>query len=519
MTTTTMEEFRTEPAVPGDKMEGLSLLTDLYQLTMAQGYWKSGRANTQAVFHVFYRTQPFNGGYAICAGLEPAIQWLHALRFTKSDTDYLATLKGNDGKPLFDPAFLEYLLNMGPLSLDVDAVPEGTVVFPFEPLVRVKGPILQAQLVETALLCMINFGTLVATKSARICASCLGEPVLEFGFRRAQGLDGALTASRAAYIGGCAATSNVLAGKRYGIPVAGTHAHSWVQSFPSQQEAFDQWAATAPNNCVLLVDTYDTLTGVREAIKTAKKLVEKGYKFAGIRLDSGDLAWLSIEAKKLLVAAGFPDAKIFASNDLDEHLVTTLKHQGAAINMWGIGTKLVTCNDQPALGGVYKLAATMEEGETTWKPCIKLSEMAIKVSNPGVLNTRRWIVDGLFAGDVIWDECFKPEKSWRAVDPGDATRTKDMPEPNGTTVIAEDMLVPIFVKGKLVYTPPPLSEVRARTLKQLEMLSPSNKRLINPHTYIVGLEDSLHKRKTDLIIREREVVRKLRAAAEKPADK
>jgi len=513
-TSPSLSEFCTEPAVPGDKMEGLSLLTDLYQLTMAQGYWKSGRANTQAVFHVFYRTQPFNGGYSICSGLEPALQWLHALRFTKSDVDYLATLKGNDGKALFDPAFLDYLVSMGPLSLDIDAVPEGTVVFPFEPLVRVKGPILQAQLVETALLCMINFGTLVATKAARICASCQGEPVLEFGFRRAQGLDGALTASRAAFIGGCAATSNVLAGKRYGIPVAGTHAHSWVQSFPSQQEAFDHWAETAPNNCVLLVDTYDTLTGVRDAIKTAKKLVERGYKFAGIRLDSGDLAWLSIEARKLLDAAGFPEAKIFASNDLDEHLVTTLKHQGAAINMWGIGTKLVTCYDQPALGGVYKLAATMEEGETTWKPCIKLSENAIKVSNPGVLNTRRWIVDGEFAGDVIWDECSKPEKAWRAVDPGDATRTKDMPEPNGKNIIAEDMLVPIFRKGELVYRPPPLAEVRARTLKQLEMLSASNKRLINPHSYVVGLEDSLFKHKTELIVAERENVRKLRAAAE-----
>jgi len=365
---------------------------------------------------------------------------------------------------------------------------------------------------------MINFGTLVATKSARICASCLGEPVLEFGFRRAQGLDGALAASRSAYIGGCAATSNVLAGKRYGIPVAGTHAHSWVQSFPSQQEAFDRWAETAPNNCVLLVDTYDTLTGVRDAIKAGKKLEEKGYKFAGIRLDSGDLAWLSIEARKLLDAAGFPDAKIFASNDLDENLVTSLKQQGAAINMWGIGTKLVTCYDQPALGGVYKLAATMEEGEKTWKPCIKLSEAAIKVSNPGVLNTRRWTVDGEFAGDAIFDEYFKPEKLWRAVDPGNETRWKDMPEPNGKNIVAEDMLVPIFRKGKLVYTPPPLSEVRARTLKQLEMVSASTKRLINPHEYVVGLEQSLYKRKTELIIKEREIVHKLRAA-EKSAEK
>lgn len=509
-------------------MEGLSLLTDLYQLMMAQGYWKTGRAETQAVFHVFYRTQPFNGGYAVCSGLEPALEWLRALRFTQSDADYLATLVGNDGRPLFDAGFLAYLVGMGPLALDVDAVPEGTVVFPHEPLVRVRGPILQAQLVETALLCMVNFATLVATKAARICAACAGEPVLEFGFRRAQGLDGALAASRAAYVGGCAATSNVLAGKRYGIPVAGTHAHSWVQSFATQQEAFDRWGATAPNNCVLLVDTYDTLTGVREAIRTARRLVAAGHRFGGIRLDSGDLAWLSVEARKMLDAAGFADAKIYASNDLDEQLVTSLKHQGAAINMWGIGTKLVTCYDQPALGGVYKLAATREPGDTEWRPCIKLSEMAIKVSNPGILNTRRWTVDGVFAGDIIWDELHPPTAAegadagtdvhWRAVDPGDATRTKDMPVPDGARVVAEDLLVPVLRAGRAVYTPPPLAEVRARTLQQLAMLSPSHKRLLNPHQYVVGLESGLFARKTELILREREVVRKLREAAKDPQE-
>lgn len=509
-------------------MEGLSLLTDLYQLTMAQGYWKTGRAETQAVFHVFYRTQPFNGGYAVCSGLVPALEWLRALRFTQSDADYLATLVGNDGRPLFDAGFLAYLVGMGPLALDVDAVPEGTVVFPHEPLVRVRGPILQAQLVETALLCMVNFATLVATKAARICAACAGEPVLEFGFRRAQGLDGALAASRAAYVGGCAATSNVLAGKRYGIPVAGTHAHSWVQSFATQQEAFDRWGATAPNNCVLLVDTYDTLTGVREAIRTARRLVAAGHRFGGIRLDSGDLAWLSVEARKMLDAAGFADAKIYASNDLDEQLVTSLKHQGAAINMWGIGTKLVTCYDQPALGGVYKLAATREPGDTEWRPCIKLSEMAIKVSNPGILNTRRWTVDGVFAGDIIWDELHPPTAAegadagtdvhWRAVDPGDATRTKDMPVPDGARVVAEDLLVPVLRAGRAVYTPPPLAEVRARTLQQLAMLSPSHKRLLNPHQYVVGLESGLFARKTELILREREVVRKLREAAKDPQE-
>jgi len=495
-----------ETAAPVDKMSGLSLLTDLYQLTMAQGYFLKGRAETEAIFHMFFRHAPFEGSYAVMAGLAPLIDWLRTLRFTEDDVAYLRTLKGNDGKALFHEDFLQYLLDMGPLSLDIDAVPEGTVVFPHEPLVRVRGSLLQGQLIETALLCMVNFSTLVATKSARICRACCGEPVLEFGFRRAQGLDGALAASRASFIGGCAATSNVLAGRRYGIPVAGTHAHSWVQSFETEKEAFRAWAETAPNNCVLLVDTYDTLNGVREAIETARDLEKRGYKFAGIRLDSGDLAYLSIEAKKLLNEAGFPDAKIFASNDLDEHLVTSLKAQGATINMWGIGTKLVTCYDQPALGGVYKLAATREKGGK-WCECLKLSEMAIKVSNPGMLNTRRWTIDGRFAGDCIYDELNPLPEKWRSVDPADAIHFQDLPAP-AENVVCEDLLVPIFRAGKLVYTPPPLAESRKRTLSQLDLLDPRTTRLVNPHTYLVGLEEHLHKHKAELILKKREMVEK-----------
>jgi nicotinate phosphoribosyltransferase len=286
-------------------MDGTALLTDLYQLTMAYGYWKTGRAEHESVFHLFFRKPPFGGGYTIACGLEPVIEWLQNFRFAPDDLNYLATLSGNDGKPLFERAFLDYLGRLR-LSLDIDAIPEGTVVFPHQPLIRVRGPILQGQLLETALLCLVNFNTLIATKAARICAAARGEPVLEFGLRRAQGMNGALDASRSAHVGGCASTSNVLAGKRYGIPVRGTHAHSWVMSFDDELEAFEAYAQAMPNNCVFLVDTYDTLDGVRHAIDVGRKLRARGHEMVGIRLDSGDLAWLSIEARKLLDDAGFP---------------------------------------------------------------------------------------------------------------------------------------------------------------------------------------------------------------------
>jgi len=475
-------------------MNGSPLLTDLYQLTMAYGYWKTGRSEHESVFHLFFRKAPFGGGYTIAAGLEPVIEWLQAFRFAPDDLAYLATLTGNDEKPLFEPAFLDYLGRLR-LSLDIDAIPEGTVVFPHQPLLRVRGPILQGQLLETALLCLVNFNTLIATKAARICAAARGEPVLEFGLRRAQGLDGAVSASRAAHVGGCASTSNVLAGKRYGIPVRGTHAHSWVMSFDDELEAFEAYAQAMPNNCVFLVDTYDTLEGVRHAITVGIKLRERGYEMVGIRLDSGDLAWLSIEARKLLDASGFPKAAIVASNDLDERTIASIKDQGGKVSVWGVGTKLVTAFDQPALGGVYKLAAIREPGGV-WKPRVKLSEQAIKVSNPGIQNVRRFTKDGEAIGDVIWDELHPAPGQWTMVDPADHTRSKVMP----ADATSHDLLVPLLRNGGLVYHRPLLADVRARTQTQLELFHAGIKRLDNPHLYPVGLEAGLHERKTALIL-------------------
>ncbi|RYF55329.1 MAG: nicotinate phosphoribosyltransferase, partial [Cytophagaceae bacterium] len=331
----------------------LSLLTDLYQVTMAYGYWKSGTAEKEAVFNLYFRKNPFGGGFTVACGLANAIGYVTHFGFTKKDLRYLRTLTGSDGEPLFETAFLDYLGALK-LTVDIDAMPEGTVVFPNEPLVRVRGPILQCQLLETPLLNLINFETLIATKAARLRLVADTDTLLEFGLRRAQGVDGGMTASRAAYIGGCDATSNVLAGKHYDIPVRGTHAHSWVMSFDSELEAFETYADVLPNNVTLLVDTYDTIQGVRNAIEAGQRLRERGYRLSGIRLDSGDLAYLSIEARKLLDAAGFTDTAIVASNDLDETIINSLKQQGAKITVWGVGTKLVTAYDQPALGGVYK---------------------------------------------------------------------------------------------------------------------------------------------------------------------
>ena len=359
----------------------MSLLTDLYQVTMSQGYFRAGMHERSAVFHLFFRREPFGGNYAIACGLEPALQWLSEFRIDSKQTSYLASLTGNDGKPLFSADFLK-MLESTPLSLSVDAIPEGNLVFAHEPILRVSGPLWQCQWVETALLNVINFQTLIATKAARVCAAAKGDAVLEFGLRRAQGVDGALAASRAAHVGGCAATSNVEAGLRYGIPVKGTHAHSWVMSFDSELASFEAYADAMPNNCVFLVDTYDTIQGVRNAIEVAKKLRERGSEMVGVRLDSGDLAKLSIEARKLLDEAGFERAAIVASNDLDELEIERLKQGGATIAVWGVGTNLVTAKDQPALGGVYKLAA-IEDESGDWQPKVKLSEQEIKTSNPG----------------------------------------------------------------------------------------------------------------------------------------
>ncbi|MCK5906696.1 MAG: nicotinate phosphoribosyltransferase, partial [Flavobacteriales bacterium] len=359
---------------------------------------------------------------------------------------------------------------------DIDAIPEGTVVFPNEPLVKVKGPLLQCQIIETALLNIINFQTLVATKAARIKNNAKEELVMEFGLRRAQGIDGGLSASRAAYIGGVDSTSNVLAGKLFGIPVAGTHAHSWVLSFESEIKAFEAYADALPNNCVFLVDTFDTTKGIENAIEVGKKLRDKGKKLAGIRLDSGDLAYLSIKARKMLDNAGFTDAKVIVSNDLDETLLLSLKNQGAKIDTWGIGTKLATAFEQPALGGVYKLSSIKENGK--WVNKIKLSEQSIKINNPGNQQVRRFYVNNKYRFDMIYDINTEIGESPLAIDPADSTRRIKV-RPN--IFESKDLLVPIFRKGKLVYKCPDLVDIRKNTLEELTKLDPSIKRLEFPH--------------------------------------
>lgn len=479
--------------------QSLALLTDLYQLTMAYSYWKSGSETKEAVFHLFFRDNPFKGGFAIACGLEYVVDFLNHFSFDETDIKYLSTLTGNDGKLLFEKAFLDYIRTMK-FECDVDAIPEGTTVFPHEPLIRVKGPLIQCQLLETALLNIINFQTLIATKAARLRIASKGEPILEFGLRRAQGIDGSLAASRAAYIGGCDATSNVLAGKIFGIPIKGTHAHSWIMSFDDELEAFKEYAKAMPNNCIFLVDTYDTLDGVKKAIEVGKMLREQGHDMVGVRLDSGDLAYLSIETRKLLDEGGFPKAKIVASNDLDEYIIDSLKEQGAMIDIWGVGTKLITAYDQPALGGVYKLSAIREKkGE--WKYKVKLSEQAIKVSNPGILQVSRYSVGGEAVADVIYDEKTNLSNGCIMIDPLDMTRQKRLsPELN-----REDLLIPVFRKGKYVYKMVSINEMKKRSQDNLNMFHGGIKRFVNPHQYPVGLEKSLFALKTELILKTREV--------------
>ncbi len=470
-----------------------SLLTDLYQLTMAYGYWRSGAATTEAVFHLHFRKNPFQGGFSIAAGLEAAIGYLENLRFDDRDAAYLSGLNGNDGEPLFEPAFIKYLQELK-FSCDVDAIPEGTAVFPGEPLLRVRGPIIEAQIVETALLNLINFQTLIATKAARVCSAADGDPVIEFGLRRAQGVDGSLSASRAAFIGGCTATSNVLAGKLFGIPVKGTHAHSWVMSFDSELEAFEKYADAMPNNCVFLVDTYDTLQGVRNAVTAGKRLRERGFEMNGIRLDSGDLAKLSVESRKILDEGGFPQAFIIASNDLDEYGIQELKQRGATIGVWGVGTNMVTAFDQPALGGVYKLAAIRQPGGN-WQYKIKLSEQPIKMSTPGIQQVRRFYRNGEFCGDAIYDSASTPPSQWTIVPTSGAFPSRTMPN----SLEHEDLLVPIFRSGKLVYQSSALPVLREHAQQQIQKLPSAVKRLKVPEEYVVGLEDGLHQFKMSLI--------------------
>ena len=468
-----------------------SLLTDLYQLTMAGGYVEEGKTDQWANFDYFFRSIPDNGGYCVLAGLEDLVDYVLNLRFSQEDLAYLEKVGP------FSSKFLKYLEGFS-FSGHMWAMPEGTIVFPHEPLIRVMAPLPEAQLIETTLLNIMNFQTLIATKAARLCWAANGDPVIDFGLRRAHGPHGALMASRAAYIGGVEGSSNVLAGELYGIPVRGTHAHSWVESFPSELEAVRAYARVYPDSCVLLVDTYDTLkSGVPNAIKVGKELARKGYRLKGIRLDSGDLAYLSKEARRMLDEAGFQDVLIIASSDLDEWIIESLKRQGARIDIWGVGTRLVTSYSSPALGGVYKLTALDENGREM-VPKIKRSDNPEKITNPGVKKVvRMYDQEGQMRGDVLFLEEERPPKgrSFRAYHPMFTHVFKTYPK----EFQMKELLVPIFQGGKLVYKLPKLFEIRQAALENLRRLDPGYKRFHNPHVYHVSLSARLFKTKQKLL--------------------
>ena len=473
----------------------LALSTDLYQLTMAQGYLKSGMENRSSVFHMFYRTPPFQGRYAVVAGIGPFADWLENLRFTKEDIEYLRSVPGKEGRPLFEESFLEFLAKWK-FKGSIDSVPEGTILFPHEPIVRVRGPLLDGQLIETALLAIVNYQTLIATKTSRIRLAAGSDEVLEFGLRRAHGLDGGLSASRAAYIGGANATSNVLAAARYGIPVRGTHAHSWVMAFDSETDAFNTYADLFPHNSVLLVDTYNTIEGVRKAIEVGEKLRERGADLMGIRLDSGDLAYLATQARALLDESGFENTKIAASNDLDEKLITSLKSQGAPIDIWGVGTKLITAFDEPALNGVYKLAA-VENGEGEMVSRMKLSEQPAKTSIPGSLAVARLWLNSHCVGDVIYDVLRESppgqgEKVVTIISPEDPWKRKAI---SAKGMQVTQLLRPLFEKGVRVSCSDTLVDMRHRTQESLADFDPTIFRFDNPHAYAAGLSEALFKRR------------------------
>lgn len=471
----------------------LTLLTDFYELTMMQGYFKN-KSNETVIFDAFYRSNPSGNGYAICAGLDQMIDYIKNLHFSDDDIEYLRNQK------IFDEDFLDYLSKFQ-FTGDIYAIPEGTVVFPMEPLVKVIAPIIEAQLVETAILNIINHQSLIATKAARVVYAAKGDGVMEFGLRRAQGPDAGTLGARAAVIGGCIGTSNVLAAKLYGVPALGTHAHSWIMSFEDELTAFRQYADLYPDNTTLLVDTYDTLrSGVPNAIRvfTELKDADKMPKKYGIRLDSGDLAYLSKKAKKMLDAAGFSDAIITASSDLDEYLIDSLKTQGAAINSWGVGTNLITSKDCPAFGGVYKLAAIEKNGE--FIPKIKLSENTWKITNPGNKTIYR-IYDkesGKIKADLIAliDESFSDEESLMLFDPIE-TWKKTYLRPGSYTL--REILVPIFKDGTCVYESPKVMDIRTYCQNELDTLWDETRRLVNPHKVYVDLSKKLWQIKNELL--------------------
>jgi nicotinate phosphoribosyltransferase len=475
-----------------------ALTTDLYEVTMACGYWNAGVSDHEAAFHVTFRENPFSGQFTIACGLATAIDFLRTFHFEETEIDYLASQRGNDGNSLFSAGFLDYLRGLR-LTCEIDAVPEGTLVFPNEPLIRVRAPIIQCQLLETALLNILNFESLIATKAARVCLAAENDPVIEFGLRRAQGVDGGLTAARAAYVGGCAGTSNLQAGQRFEIPVSGTQAHSWIMFFENEREAFEKYAQAMPNNCVFLVDTYNSLDGVRHAIDVARQLRKNGHEMIGVRLDSGDRVALSIETRRMLNEAGFTNAKIVCSGDLDEHIIADMKRRGAKIDTWGVGTKLTTGQPDAALGGIYKLGAVRRPGGQ-WEYRIKLSDERAKTSYPGLLQVRRFYeADGRFTADAIYEIDHTISEPYGIVDLQTEGATEIPPKTEYT-----DLLIPVFRQGELVYQVPELSASRERTRQQLHCLRPGVARLNNPQAYPVGLEKSLYELRSNLIARARE---------------
>jgi len=472
-----------------DRMS-LALLTDFYQLTMAYGYWKTKMANKEASFCFSFRKKPFGGSFALFAGLNTLIDFVNSFKYDHQDLHYLASLKNADKEPIFEEAFLNYLADLR-FFCDIDAAEEGEIVFPNEPLIRVTGPILQAQLLESPLLNIINFQTLIATKASRICFAAEGDSVVEFGMRRAQGFDGAISATRAAFIGGCDSTSHVLGGKLFKIPLKGTQSHSWIMAFAKEEIAFRAFADVMPKNCFFLVDTYDSVEGVKKAIKVAKK---NKLNLLGIRLDSGDLAALSIKVRKILNNAGFEKTKIMASNELDEYLIRDLKKQGACIDLWGVGTNLVTAKDQSALDGIYKMAA-LKNNKGHWENKIKISEQISKITTPGILQVRRFSnTHGKYVADAIYDERTKKRQNL-LIDPIDPTIEKKLDK----ELIYRDLLVPVFKRGKLVYDSPSLLSIRKKAHVEINKFSHEMRRFLNPESYFVGLEKPLYTTKLKLI--------------------
>ena len=474
----------------------LTLMTDLYELTMMQGYFKNP-TDQIVVFDAFYRKNPCDGGYAISCGLQQVIEYIKNLHFSYEDIAYLK------GLGIFEDDFLDYLAGFH-FTGDIYAIPEGTVMFPREPMLKVIAPIMQAQLVETAVLNIINHQSLIATKAARVCYAAKGDGVMEFGLRRAQGPDAGVYGARAAVIGGCIGTSNVLTGQMFDVPVLGTHAHSWIMSFPTEYEAFKAYSKLYPDACLLLIDTYDTLdSGLPNAIRVFKEMREEGIKPKkyGIRMDSGDLAYLSKKVYERLAAEGFEDAVISASSDLDEYLITSLKQQGATINSWGVGTNLITAKDNPAFGGVYKLAAIKTSEDEEFIPKIKLSENSEKITNPGNKTIYR-IYDketGKIRADLIClvGETFDESEDMVIFDPIETWKKTRI---HGGTYKLRELLVPVFKKGECIYEDTASTmEIRERCQRELDTLWDETRRLTNPHEMYVDLSDKLYKIKTELL--------------------